>query len=298
MQERREFLKKSLTLAAASVAGGATAAHAIEPIARSAAARMKVSCAAYSYRQFLTGKNPTMTLEDFIVKCAEMGADGVELTSYYFPQPVTTEYLLRLKRQSFLLGLDVSSTSVGNRFTLPPGEERNKQIAHTKAWIDHAAVMGAPVIRIFAGNKPNDVTEEQARQWTMECIEECCQHAAQRGVVLGLENHGGIVSTADQLLAIVKAVQSDWFGVNLDTGNFRGGDPYADLAKVAPYAVTVQVKTEVTPAGGKKVPADLKRVVDILRHANYRGYVVLEYEAAADPMTAVPKAVEELRRLV
>jgi len=297
MSDRREFLKKGLTLTAASVVGG-TAAHAIEPLKRSAPAQMKVSCAAYSYRQFLAGRNPTMTLENFVEKCARMGLDGTELTSYYFPQPVTTEYLLRLKKQCFLLGLDVSGTAVGNRFTLPPGEERDKQIALVKSWVDHAAVLGAPVIRIFAGNKPNDATEEQARQWAIECIEECCAYAEQKGIFLALENHGGIVTTADQLLAIVKAVKSDWFGVNLDTGNFRSADPYADLLKAAPYAVNVQVKTEIAPAGGKKTEADLKRIIEILRQAGYRGYVVLEYEAAEDPMTAVPKWVEALKRLV
>lgn len=297
MHNRREFLKKSVMLTAAGMVGG-TAAHAIEPLKRSAPAQMKVSCAAYSFRQFLAGRNPTMTLEDFVAKCAAMGLDGTELTSYYFPQPVTTEYLLKLKKQCFLLGLDVSGTAVGNRFTLPPGEERNKQIALVKAWVDYAAVLGAPVIRIFAGNKPADATEEQARQWTIECIEECCAYAAQKGVFLALENHGGIVSTADQLLAIVKAVKSDWFGVNLDTGNFRSADPYADLAKVAPYAVNVQVKTEVTPAGGKRTEADFKRIVDILRQAGYRGYLALEYEAAENPMTAVPKAVEALKQWV
>jgi sugar phosphate isomerase/epimerase len=300
MHNRRHFLKQSLALTSVAMASGGASqvAHAIEPFHRSALPRLKISCAAYSYRQFLTGKNPTMTLEDFIAQCAAMDLDGVELTSYYFPQPVTSEYLLRLKKQRFLQGLDVSGTSVGNRFTLPPGESRSKEIALVKSWVDHAAVLGAPCIRIFAGNKPHDATEEQARQWTIECIEECCAHAGQRGVILALENHGGIVSTSDQLLAIVKAVKSDWFGVNLDTGNFRTPDPYADLAKVAPYAVTVQVKTEIAPAGGKKVEADLKRIVEILRLVNYRGYVVLEYEAAENPMTAVPKAVEALKRSV
>ncbi|MCS6863319.1 MAG: sugar phosphate isomerase/epimerase, partial [Abditibacteriales bacterium] len=88
------------------------------------------------------------------------------------------------------------------------------------------------------------------------------------------------------------------FGVNLDTGNFRSADPYADLAKVAPYAVNVQVKTEIAPAGGKRTEADLPRIIAILRQVGYRGYVVLEYEAAEDPRTAVPKWVEALRKLV
>ena len=74
-------------------------------------------------------------------------------------------------------------------------------------------------------------------------------------------------------------------------------DPYADMARVAPYAVNVQVKTEVTRKG-KKEDADLARVVGILREARYSGYVVLEYEAAEDPKTAVPRHIKALRALM
>ena len=132
----------------------------------------------------------------------------------------------------------------------------------------------------------------------MAAIEEACEHAAKYGVYLALENHGGIVATAEQMLAIVKAVKHDHFGVNLDTANFHTADPYGDLAKIAPYAVTVQLKTEIHPQGKNAEEADLKKLLDILRDANYRGYVALEYEAKEDPKTAVPKAIAMLKKFV
>jgi sugar phosphate isomerase/epimerase len=153
-------------------------------------------------------------------------------------------------------------------------------------------------MRIFAGATPKGDTEEADRKRCIAAIEEACDHAGKFGVYLALENHGGIVATAEQLLAIVTAVKHDWFGVNLDTGNFRTSDPYADVAKAAPYAVTVQIKVEVQRPGQTKEAADLKRVVDILRQARYRGYVALEYEASADPKTAVPRHLAELRELL
>jgi sugar phosphate isomerase/epimerase len=100
------------------------------------------------------------------------------------------------------------------------------------------------------------------------------------------------------MLALVTAVKHDWFGVNLDTGNFHTADPYADLAKLAPYAVVVQVKVEVQRGQAPKEAADLRRVVDILRAARFRGYVALEYEAAADPMQAVPRYLAQLEELM
>jgi sugar phosphate isomerase/epimerase len=158
--------------------------------------------------------------------------------------------------------------------------------------------LGAPCIRIFSGGVTSGHTEQEARAWCVECIEECCQYASQRGVFLALENHGGLSATADGLLAIVRAVRSPWFGVNLDTGNFHSTDPYAELARVAPYAITVQVKTEVSPGGGPKRPADLAMIIRILQHVGYRGYIALEYEAAEDPNLAVPKHLQELRKLI
>jgi sugar phosphate isomerase/epimerase len=100
------------------------------------------------------------------------------------------------------------------------------------------------------------------------------------------------------MLAVVQAVKHDWFGVNWDTGNFRSDDPYADLTRLAPYAVTVQIKTEIQRTGKKKEEADLKRLIDILRAADYRGYVALEYEAEEDPKTAVPRHIESLKKLM
>jgi sugar phosphate isomerase/epimerase len=258
---------------------------------------MKLSLAAYSFRDYLKGPKKSMTLEDFIDLCAENNLDGTELTSYYFPDPVTPEYCHQLRKRAFLLGLTVSGTPVGNTFTYPPGSQLEKQIDDVKKWVDHAAELGAPVIRIFAGNLQKGTTEEQARHWCIEAIERACEYAGKKGVVLALENHGGIVSTADQVLSIVTAVKSEWFGVNWDSGNFRGPDPYKELAKIAPYAVTVQLKTEVAP-NGKKQEADLEVVIGILRSAGYRGFVALEYEAKEDPKTAVPRYLRKIRSLI
>ena len=269
----------------------------IDPIKRHGAARMKLSVAAYSFRSLLSGSKKSMTLDDFIDRAAEWDVDAVEPTSYYFPDPPTPEYCRHLRRHAFLLGLGISGTAIRNTFTYPPGPQLDKEIAHVKRWIDLAVDLGAPTIRIFAGDLQKGTTEDQARQWCIQAIQQCCDYAAPRGVILALENHGGIVSTVDQLLAIVTAIKSDWFGVNWDSGNFRSADPYADLAKAAPYAVVAQIKSDVSPNGVVQ-PADLARVIGILRTSGYRGFVALEYEGEDDPLVAVPRYLAELRPLV
>lgn len=258
----------------------------------------KLSLAAYSFRQYLTGDSPKMSLDDFIRFCADQNLDGCELTSYYFPKDFGNDYLIHLKQLTFRLGLDVSGTAIGNDFCHPDGEKRDEQLALTRKWIDAAALFGAPVIRIFAGNVRKGLTEEEAIQNCVRGIEESLKYAADKGVILALENHGGITATPEQMLKIVRAIPANpWFGVNFDSGNFRTAEPYADLEQIAPYAVNAQVKVEMFP-NGKKAPADLERIVSILKAARYRGYVVLEYEADEDPVEAVPGHLKTLRGLI
>jgi hydroxypyruvate isomerase len=90
-------------------------------------------------------------------------------------------------------------------------------------------------------------------------------------------------------------VQSPWFGVNLDTGNFHSDDIYGELERVAPYAVNVQVKVVVSGPDKKKEETDFKRLAKIVRDANYRGYIVLEYEEKGDPRKECPAYLDKLR---
>ncbi len=291
---RRTLISGAAAAAAGLASGGASG---VEPPKRAGGPHLRVGCCAYSYRDYLTGKkSPAMTMEQFVDAMAEIGIDGVELTSYYFPPDVTPAYIHGIKKRCFELGLDVNGTAVGNHFTLPPGPERDKQIALVNKWVDYAVEMGAPCVRVFAGEVPKGVTAEDAREWVVECIETCCEYAGQRGVMLALENHGGIVSTVDEILFILGAVKSGWFGMKWDAGNFHTEDPYADLARCAPYAITTHIKTDMRPNGNRE-DANLARVVKILRDANYRGYLHLEYEGAEEPMVAVPRTLKTLLKL-
>ena len=307
---RRKFLKSTVQTSFALAGLGLLdtgSVRAVEPIKRAGAPRLLLSLAGYSFREYFKDANhkrdakpdPTKQIDlfQFIDYCAEHGCQGTELTSYYFPPTLDQDFLIRIKRHAFLRGIDISGTAVGNTFTVPAGPERDQEIANTKKWIDYAAIMGAPHIRIFAGAARPGMSPEEAKHLCIPAIEECCEYAGGKGIFLGLENHGGIVSTAEEILEIVRAVKSPWLGINLDTGNFRTDDPYADLVKIAPYAVNVQMKGEVQPRGKAVEPADLPRLVKILRDADYQGYVALEYESKEDPWTAVPRLLKQMKEL-
>jgi sugar phosphate isomerase/epimerase len=280
------------------------ALHAADPPVRPSGSVLKLSLAGYSFNKMFARRGTpeqiagaAMNLEKFIEYCATQGLGATELTGYYFPKDITTEYLLGLRAMAHRLGLSISGTAIGNDFCLAEGDDRQKQLTECREWIDYAAVMGAPAIRIFAGKVPKGDSEDAAIERCAAGINECLDYAAAKGVFLALENHGGITATPAQMMKIIKLVKSSaWFGVNFDSGNFATEDPYADLAVIAPYAVNAQIKASISRAG-KKEPADLGRIVQILKDANYRGFVALEYEETENPLEAIPKLLEQLRSL-
>lgn len=302
---RRNFMGASLSTAAAltaSVAGLATTAPAlaIQPIVRSGPPRMKLSLAAYSMRKFLTAKEGAayrMDMLDFVDFAAQLDLDAIEPTSYFFPEKVTPKYLATLKRKCHVNGLDISSGAIRNVFTLPAGEELEGWFTHLETWLDHYAAIDCPVIRIFAGKAPKGVSEQQAIQNAIPNIRRACKMAGKRGIMLGLENHDFLVKY-ERIMPIIEAVDSPWFCVNLDSGNFHSDDPYNDFHRVAPYAGTVQLKVSIRPDGKTKQPADFSRFIKSLREANYRGYIVLEYESEEDPYIAIPRHLATLRKLI
>ena len=306
---KRKFLKSVGGVSAVAGLGVAVPVRlpGAPPRQRKGKARLNLSLAAYSFRDYFNTathaqKRPQggkiIDMHGFIDYCADQELEGAELTSYYIDQKIDKAGLVALKRHAFLRGIAISGTAVGNEFTLPKGEKRDSQIIHVKKWIDNAAHMGAPHVRVFAGGAVGQSLKE-AQALCIEALEELGEYAGRRGVFLGIENHGGIVAEADSLLEIVKATRSDWVGINLDTGNFHTADVYGDIARCIPYAVNVQLKVEVQPRGARqKSQADIKRLVGILRDGGYQGFVALEYEAAPNPWVAVPEWLDQLKEAI
>lgn len=304
---RRDFLKFSAAAGVAAAASpfNALAAGSPSPFHRTGQPRLRLALAAYSFRDdfpTMRGKanaklqaSRATDMFKFIDYCAAQGCEGAELTSYFFDAE-TDDYLVKLKRHAFLRGVAISGTAIGNNFSLPKGPKLEEEIAAAKRWIDHAMLLGAPHIRVFAGTAPKDFSRADADKMVISSLEECCDYAGKRGVFLGLENHDSIGS-AETLLPLIKAVKSPWLGINLDSGNFRTADPYKDFAECVPFAVNVQLKVEINSPAGAKAPADLKRLTQLLRDGGYQGWVALEYEAKEDATVAVPRLLKELKTL-
>lgn len=310
---RRDFVKTTAAAGLAAVAATgsltplalAASAAGANPFKRAGKPRLLLSLAAYSFRDAFpvnrgkaNAKAPkgggAMDMLKFVDYCVEQGCDGAELTSYFFADE-SDDFMIKLRRHAFLRGMPISGTAIGNNFSHPKGAKRDEEIAYTKKWIDKAALLGTSHIRVFAGVAPKDFSRTDADKMVIATLEEVADYAGKRGVFLGLENHDSI-QNADTLLPMIKAINSPWVGINLDSGNFHGTDTYKDFAACVPYALNVQVKAEIDGPNRTKVPSDYKRLAQILREGGYQGWVALEYESA-DPAVEVPKHLKRLKEI-
>jgi len=233
-----------------------------------------------------------MTMEDFILKGVELGVHAVDMTTYWFKSTEPT-YLLGLRRLAQKNGVALSGTAIGTNMCLPQPEARAAELAKVMQWIDVTALLGTSHMRVFGGELPEGATEEQAIGWVVEIMKPACDYAAEKGVVLGIESHGGITRKAATIIEILRRVNSPYAGINLDIANFTE-DQYAQIEEAVPYASHAHVRDVFT--GGKEA-IDLERVWQIFAKGGYRGYMSAEYEGEEDAMTGVPKLIARMKEL-
>lgn len=298
---RRSFLAAG---AAACALPNLRAAEPAKPV------RNRIGVSTYSFWQF---KNDALRdVGNCIDLAAEMGFDAVEILHRQMTDE-SNATLQKIKRRAFVNGLALCGFSTHQSFLYPSKEERQKNVDLTIRQIELAYAMGIPTLRVNTGtwrtskdfnelmkNKGIEppikgYTDEDGFGWAIDGLTACLKTAEKCGVTLGLENHWGLGRTPEGVLRIVDAIKSPWLQVTLDTGNFLE-DPYDKLEKLAPKTVLLQAKTYYGGGTWYTLDLDYDRIAAIMRKANYRGYVSLEFEGKDDAKTAVPKSLELLRK--
>jgi len=321
---------------------------------------MKVGLNAYSFARQLNnvakGRGPGMSLFQLLDYCADPAHrfDAVDITGYYFPNYSASEatvppdqFVDDLKSHAADLGLAISGSGIGNSFTGVPFDREGKKgivfstdeggdrtkigrdIERIKAWIEVAARLGAPVLRVFAGLEPSylmaqhiaptdpdkDRKAEKLKAWRSETFKqmvddlgEVVEYGRRFGVIIGIQNHGDFLKTAEETLELITAVNSKWFGCIVDTGYFLTPDPYIDVEKVMPYAVNFQIKefARVSPTEYMTPefhPIELTRLMKIIRRSGYRGYLPIETLSAGknepyDPYKEIPPFLDKVRQAI
>jgi sugar phosphate isomerase/epimerase len=287
---RRTFLKTTTLASLSSMAKPALASNGEDGKIRPA-----LCLNAYSFNRLL--RNGEMSLAELFHFAAETGFRGVDLTAYYipgYPDVPEDKVLFGIKKMAFRYGITITGTGVRNDFTLADPSARAKEIEHVKNWVVAAGKLGAPHVRMFDGReKPDTPSHEQIKSWVIEAFRECAGFAASQGVMVTYQNHNDFITETGEIIEIMQAVKSEWFGLMLDIGSIQSDNPYADIEKLISYAVTWQVKENVKTANGEE-PTDFGKLVKIVHEHKYRGYFPLETLGEGDPHAKVRKLYKQV----
>ena len=285
---RRRFLQIALAAPAALLADG--------KVVRQPGVHIRLALNAYSFDKML--KDGSMTLAQAVEYCAQHGLEGLDATGYYFPgypQVPTDDYIHTLKRTAFVNGISISGTGVRNDFAAADADARRRDVRMVKDWIEVAEKLGAPVIRVFTGPRlPEGRTFDQVLAWMVPEFQECAAHGAGHGVVVAVQPHWDCLKSAADTIRLVDAVNSPYFGAILDVGSLRRTDPYAEIEKLVPYAVSWQIKEQVW-YDDRAVPIDLPRIKAIIDRTGYRGFLPFEALGGGDSRARVAEFLTKVR---
>ncbi|MFC1526345.1 sugar phosphate isomerase/epimerase family protein [Candidatus Latescibacterota bacterium] len=202
-------------------------------------------------------------------------------------------YLQKLKLGCLERGLTIGYLG-GGSFVGPP-EESEARMEQGRADVDLAAFLGAQLLRVFARHRWPDTESEQEALWgpMIASYQVLSDYAAERGVVVGLQNHNNhsFAMTARQVLRILGEVDGDNFTFIMDTGQWLGAigsdprgesDPGVDLYEdylrpTAPHARYVRAKIYKVDNGREEF-LDYDRILSILRQVGYNGTVGMVFE--------------------
>jgi sugar phosphate isomerase/epimerase len=116
-------------------------------------------------------------------------------------------------------------------------------------------------------------------------------------VIVAIQNHNDFIQTADQAISMIERVNSEWFGLILDTGSYRMHDPYTEVAKSAKYAVNWQIKENLF-IDGKEKEADINKLIDLVNVSGYRGYIPIETLGPGDPKQKVIDLFNKVKKAI
>jgi sugar phosphate isomerase/epimerase len=249
----------------------------------------------------------------------EVKALGIEGVDYHagMMAPAATA-ADRVRAALSKTGLTLSGFSLGNDFNEEDPAKFKAQVDSVKEWIRVAAELHAPVSRIFGGHLPpkqrNDPSAKaKGVQRILDGLGAVVHEAEKSGVVLAIENHGGLPCTGEEQVEVIRKINSPSLKATVDVGNYLNGNQEAHVGTriAAPVCAYVHFKDfkkipDATAPYGRKIEAcvlgegavDHRACLNALKKAGYDGFIALEYEGTEDEKTGVPRSVAFMKKVM
>jgi len=281
---------------------------------------MKVGIDSYCYHRFFGDVYPQqekppkdMTFEDFINRAVALEVDGVSLESCFLPS-FDKAYLSEIKGM-----LDEHNLDRVYAWGHPDGLEGGKNEKACEEMIQHieyADAIGAKVMRVVGSSlmfrfEPHGPQIETLSRMFSDAVKVAQQH----DIKLADENH--IDFDADEMLTLINNVNSSYFGINFDTGNFLRvlDDPIQGMEKLAKHVFATHIK-DLKPQKGVPVNewfffsstpigeglVDNRKLAQILKNNDYEGFLAVEIDFLHpdyhnDEDKVVADSIKELKRI-
>jgi sugar phosphate isomerase/epimerase len=282
--------------------------------------RLKVGIDSYCFHRLFGEVYPhqykrdaPLSMEDFLAFAKSVDVDGVSLESCFFPN-FSMEYLAQVKHW-----LDDYHFDRVYAWGHPDGLEGGKNKKEFDSMLQHiqyASAIGAEVMRVVGSSlmfrfEPHQPQLEKLAEMFKVAVKE----AESKGVKLAIENH--IDYNSDEILWLLKEVDSPNFGVNFDSGNFLRvlDDPVKAMEKLAPYVMATHIK-DMLPVPGVAVDEwyffscvptgkgliDNQRIAQLLVDQKYDGFFAVETDTlhpdyAFQEKNVVAKSVQQLKNI-
>lgn len=293
--ERRAFLGALAAGGAAALLG--TAARAAGT-AGAGEPWFRVSLAGWSLhrRHF---RERALPLEEFPrVAREEFGIAAIELVNTMFPSPTWSaqQALLAAARRHEVALLLIMCDAEGD-LSHESARDRRQAVDNHRKWLEIAHNLGCHSIRVNTGGRPGSAED---RERCAESLARLGELAAEAKLAVLCENHWGMSSHPDDLVAVLRAAGRDNVGTLPDFGNFPPEvDRYDAVAAMMPFAKAVSAKCHDFDERGEETRTDYARMLKIVRDAGYRGWIGIEYEgerlSEVEGILACKRLLERLR---
>ncbi len=192
---------------------------------------MKIGVGSYAYRWSVGTRDfvPThpLTLEDFVRKSKQAGADVIQICDNLFPEKQDKDRLIKLEQLSKDLDIMLEVGFKGG-------------LNHFSHLLSVASLLDSKLVRLVVDDpewKPVNKFADKLSEIAPDL------HAAK--IMLAIENH--FLHTPQELIAVIEKVNDPFIRVCLDPFNSISQlvSPKTTIDLMAPYAISVHVKDVV-----------------------------------------------------
>ncbi len=226
-----------------------------------------------------------------------LGADGVEYREVYWHDK--EKELPALRDQLAHLGMKVTYATFHTLYNRDPNQ---RQLLLQD--LEDAHALGAPLMRVFRGERPGSAPEDAAMRDAARLLVE---RARDYGMRLALENFSGLPgSRPEEIQEVLELLDSPVMGVNIDFANYAGNgiDPIRAIQDLAPHIIYTHLKDQRQTAEGKRVNSYLGSgflpLQDILAALEATGRdfpFCFEFQGEGDPEGGIAKSIQYLAKL-